>query len=49
MPDAKRTPAGNALTDLILDLFRLSSRMLTSGDRLVADLGLTSARWQILG
>src|SRR5882724_6663057 len=44
-----RTPAGDALTDLILDLFRLNSRMLAAGDRLVADLGLTSARWQILG
>jgi DNA-binding MarR family transcriptional regulator len=44
-----RTPAGAALTDLILDLFRLSSRMLVAGDRLVADLGLTSARWQVLG
>jgi DNA-binding MarR family transcriptional regulator len=43
------TPAGDALTDLILDLFRLNSRMLAAGDRLVADLGLTSARWQILG
>ena len=49
MQKAKRTPAGDALTDLILDLFRLSSRMLAAGDRLVADLGLTSARWQILG
>ena len=37
------------MTDLILDLFRLNSRMLTAGDRLVADLGLTSARWQVLG
>ena len=37
------------MTALILDVFRLSSRMLTAGDRLVADLGLTSARWQILG
>jgi len=37
------------LTDLILDLFRLTSRMLAAGDRLVADLGLTSARWQVLG
>jgi len=37
------------LTDLILDLFRLNSRMLTAGDKLVANLGLTSARWQILG
>jgi DNA-binding MarR family transcriptional regulator len=49
MQKPKRTPAGDALTDLILDLFRLSSRMLAAGDRLVADLGLTSARWQILG
>lgn len=37
------------MTDLILDLFRLNSRILIAGDRLVADLGLTSARWQILG
>lgn len=49
MNDAERTPAGTALTDLILDLFRLSSRILTAGDRLVAGLGLTSARWQVLG
>jgi DNA-binding MarR family transcriptional regulator len=33
----------------MLDLFRLNSLVLTAGDRLVADLGLTSARWQILG
>lgn len=37
------------MTALILDLFRLNSRVLLAGDRLVADLGLTSARWQILG
>lgn len=49
MRETQRTPAGAALTDLILDLFRLNSRMLAAGDRLVADLGLTSARWQILG
>jgi DNA-binding MarR family transcriptional regulator len=45
----KRTPAGTALTDLILDLFRLNSRILSAGDKLVAGLGLTSARWQVLG
>jgi len=45
----KRTPAGYALTGLILDLFRLNSLLLTAGDRLVAGLGLTSARWQTLG
>ena len=45
----KRTAAGEALTDLVLDLFRVSSLLVTAGDRLVARLGLTSARWQILG
>src|SRR6202140_2362284 len=49
MKKAKRTPPGEALTDLVLDLFRLDSLLLTAGDRLVAPLGLTSARWQILG
>jgi DNA-binding MarR family transcriptional regulator len=45
----KRTPAGEALTNLVLDLFRVNSLLLTAGDRLVARLGLTSARWQVLG
>ncbi len=49
MTEPSRTPAGAALTDLVLDLFRLNNRMLTAGDRLVAGLGLTSARWQVLG
>jgi len=45
----KRTAAGDALTSLVPDLFRLTSLLLTAGDRLVAPLELTSARWQILG
>lgn len=45
----KRTPGASALTDLILTLFRANNRTLTWGDRLVAPLGLTSARWQVLG
>ncbi|MGL4440607.1 MAG: MarR family winged helix-turn-helix transcriptional regulator [Bosea sp. (in: a-proteobacteria)] len=49
MREVERTPAGEALTLLMLDLFRFTSLALTAGDRLVADLGLTSARWQILG
>jgi DNA-binding MarR family transcriptional regulator len=49
MKKNKRTPAGEALTNVMLDLFRLSSLLLTVGDRLVARLGLTSARWQVLG
>jgi DNA-binding MarR family transcriptional regulator len=49
MPKMKRTPAGDALTNLMLDLFRLNGLLLTAGDRLVANLRLTSARWQVLG
>lgn len=49
MHENKRTPAGAALTDLVLELFSLNNRMIAAGDRLVAELGLTSARWQILG
>ena len=49
MPELKRTPSGDAVTGLLLDLFRLSNQLLSAGDRLVAPLGLTSARWQILG
>ena len=49
MTKTRRTPAGTALTALIIDLFRFNRRMLTAGDQLVAGLGLTSARWQVLG
>ncbi|WP_027819450.1 MarR family winged helix-turn-helix transcriptional regulator [Paraburkholderia bannensis] len=49
MTKTKRTPAGEHLTRAILDFFRLNSGLLTAGDRLVEELGLTSARWQILG
>jgi DNA-binding MarR family transcriptional regulator len=45
----KRTPAGAAVSELIVAIFRLNGRLLVGGDRLVADLGLTSARWQVLG
>ena len=40
---------GEALTDLVLEVFRLNGALLASGDALVGDLGLTSARWQVLG
>jgi len=49
MDASQRTRGGDALTDLILTIFRVNSLTLTWGDRLVAALGLTSARWQILG
>lgn len=49
MTERRRTPSGEVLTDLILMVFRLNGRLLAAGDSLVADLGLTSARWQVLG
>ncbi|WP_298957613.1 MarR family transcriptional regulator [uncultured Methylobacterium sp.] len=38
-----------AWTGLVLDVFRMNGDLLAAGDALVADLGLTSARWQVLG
>ena len=49
MTSKRHTSGGEALTDLVLAVFRLNGRLLTAGDRLVSDLGLTSARWQVLG
>lgn len=49
MNDTIHSPEGDALTDMILTMFRVNNLTLTWGDRLVAPLGLTSARWQILG
>ncbi|WP_372069585.1 MarR family winged helix-turn-helix transcriptional regulator (plasmid) [Tistrella mobilis] len=49
MSDDLRAGRADALTDLILTLFRVNNLTLAWGDRLVAPLGLTSARWQILG
>ncbi|MCO5089871.1 MarR family transcriptional regulator [Bosea sp. (in: a-proteobacteria)] len=49
MKATNRSPAADALTDLILALFRVNNLTLAWGDRLVAPFGLTSARWQVLG
>lgn len=49
MSDIERTAVAEALTDFILTMYRANNLTLGWGDRLVAPLGLTSARWQILG
>jgi DNA-binding MarR family transcriptional regulator len=36
-------------TEVILSTFRANGLLLAAGDRLGADEGLTSARWQVLG
>ena len=43
------TSASLALSALFLDIFRANGRLVAAGDELVAPLGLTSARWQVLG
>ena len=45
----RRPAAGSAATELILEVFKLNGRLLTAGDRLTRDIGLTSARWQVIG
>ena len=41
--------APDEVTALVLNIFRVNGRLLLAGDRLVGPVGLTSARWQILG
>ena len=43
------SPNAKLLTEIVLLVFRVNGRLLSAGDRLVGDLGLTSARWQMLG
>jgi DNA-binding MarR family transcriptional regulator len=38
-----------ALSGLVIEIFRLNGDLLEAGDLLGHDLGLTSARWQVLG
>ena len=35
--------------DLVLSVFRLNGQLIDAGNRLVLDIGLTSAWWQVLG
>jgi DNA-binding MarR family transcriptional regulator len=46
---SSHTPEGGTLTELVLEIFRLNGALLAAGDRLVGDIGLTSARWQVMG
>jgi DNA-binding MarR family transcriptional regulator len=44
-----RTSVGERATEVILSTFRANGLLLAAGDRLAAEHGLTSARWQVLG
>ena len=45
----RRTPEGEAATEVILATFRANGLLLAAGDRIAAEDELTSARWQVLG
>lgn len=46
---SKHTRKGAAITELILTVFLVNGRIMRAGDALLRDLGLTGARWQVLG
>ena len=45
----KLNPQGHAFSDLILEVFRVNGLLLEAGDLLAQPVGLSSARWQVLG
>ncbi|MEM7169848.1 MAG: MarR family winged helix-turn-helix transcriptional regulator [Pseudomonadota bacterium] len=44
-----RSTEGEALTALILETFRLNGALLAAGNKLTKPMGMTSARWQVMG
>jgi DNA-binding MarR family transcriptional regulator len=47
-PPPARTPAGDALTDLVLQVVRLNGRFTAAGETLAGQGGQTLARWLVL-
>lgn len=43
-----RTPAGDAFSALVVQIFRLHNALAAAGDALARPAGQTSARWQVL-
>ncbi|SFU77993.1 DNA-binding transcriptional regulator, MarR family [Methylobacterium sp. 174MFSha1.1] len=48
-PTSDPDRARHAFSGLVVAVFRLNGDLIEAGDALVHDLGLTSARWQVLG
>jgi DNA-binding MarR family transcriptional regulator len=46
---ARLSRRGELFTEIVLETFRLNRLLLDAGDELTAPVGLTSARWQVLG
>ena len=47
--DVRYTPAAQAYTHLIREIFRLNGELVIAGNKLGKEFGLTTARWQVLG
>lgn len=45
----ERTPEGALINDIFLLIFRMNGRLTRVGDAVARDVGLTAARWQVLG
>jgi DNA-binding MarR family transcriptional regulator len=43
------SPGGWAFSEVLVEVFRANGLLLAAGDRLAGPVGLTSARWQVLG
>jgi DNA-binding MarR family transcriptional regulator len=46
--NVERSPAGNALSGLVVQVFRLDGALTAVGDALARPAGQTSARWRVL-
>ncbi|MCH9638542.1 MAG: MarR family transcriptional regulator [Betaproteobacteria bacterium] len=45
----QHTKKGQLFTEAILEIFKVSGQLAVEGDRLTKELGLSSARWKVLG
>lgn len=45
----KHSNKGQVFTDIVLEIFKLSGLLVAEGDELTKSLGLSSARWKVLG
>lgn len=45
----KHSTEGKLLTDIVLEIFKLNGFLILEGDQLTKELGLSSARWKVLG
>ena len=45
----QRSSEGQMFTEIVLEVFKLSGLLVAEGDEITKELGLSSARWKVLG